>query len=116
MKNTGMERYGPHRLAFERNRKKIMMTQKMCAICGRPVDFNLKYPHPLSATVDHIIPLAKGGHPSNLDNLQLAHWTCNRQKSDKLTKGSSGGGRGPTAETISNRILPLSIDWKLYRA
>lgn len=58
----------------------------MCGICGKPVDFTYKYPHPLSLYIDHIIPVAKGGHPSDLDNLQLAHWTCNRQKSDKLIK------------------------------
>ena len=35
------------------------------------MDKKLKYPHPLSACIDHIIPLAKGGHPSDIDNLQL---------------------------------------------
>ena len=45
---------------------------------------DLKYPDPMSKTVDHIIPIAKGGHPSDLSNLQLAHRCCNRQKSDKL--------------------------------
>ena len=69
---------GTHRLAFERNKKKIYATQTVCGICGQPVDFSLKYPHPLSPCIDHIIPIAKGGHPSDLENLQLAHWTCNR--------------------------------------
>ena len=34
-------------------------------------------------TVDHIIPLSKGGLNS-LDNLALACFHCNRQKSDKI--------------------------------
>lgn len=84
------DRDGSHRGAFEKNRKKIYATQTVCGICGKPVDFSIKYPHPLSPCIDHIIPIAKGGHPSNLDNLQLAHWTCNRQKSDKLTKRHFG--------------------------
>ena len=92
---------------LEKNKKRIFATQSVCAICGKPVDFNLKYPHPLSATIDHIIPLEKGGHPSDIDNLQLAHRCCNRQKSDKLM---------PTKETkqkqvISNRVLPATFDW-----
>lgn len=41
--------------------------------------------------IDHIIPIAKGGHPSDIDNLQLAHWTCNRQKSDKIFRTQNGG-------------------------
>ena len=45
---------------------------------------DLKYPDPMSKTVDHIIPIAKGGHPSDLANLQLAHRWCNRQKGAKM--------------------------------
>lgn len=103
---------GTHRLAFERNKKKIYATQTACGICGKPVDFSLKYPHPLSPCIDHIIPIAKGGHPSDIDNLQLAHWGCNRQKSDKLLR--------PTAQAqqtvFSSRVLPQSCDWAAYRS
>ena len=105
---------GTHRGAFERNKKKIYATQTVCGICGKPVDFSLKYPHPLSPCIDHIIPVAKGGHPSDISNLQLAHWTCNRQKSDKLIDRSQLGIKH--VETISNRILPQSTDWKNYRS
>lgn len=105
---------GTHRPAFERNKKKIYATQTVCGICGKPVDFTLKYPHPLSPCIDHIVPIAKGGHPSDIDNLQLAHWTCNRQKSDKLLHKASSV--PAEEETCSNRILPLSMDWTSYRA
>ena len=105
---------GTHRGAFERNKKKIYATQTVCGICGKPVDFSYKYPHPLSPCIDHIIPVAKGGHPSDISNLQLVHWTCNRQKSDKLIdRGQLAAGH---VETISNRILPQSLDWKNYRS
>lgn len=113
--NTGAERYGTHRGAFEKNKKKIMATQKICGICGKPVDFSRKYPHPLSPCIDHIIPIAKGGHPSDMDNLQLAHWTCNRQKSDKLV-GQSREIYAEQEEVLSNRVLPQSMDWSTYRA
>ena len=114
MNNTGAGRYGTHRGTFEKNKKKIFATQTVCGICGKPVDFSLKYPHPLSACIDHIIPVAKGGHRSDIDNLQLAHWTCNRQKSDKLIDRKSSG-VGEDTELISNRILPQSMDWRTYR-
>lgn len=104
---------GTHRGAFERNKKKIFATQSVCGICGKPVDFTLKYPHPLSPCIDHIIPIARNGHPSDIDNLQLAHWTCNRQKSDKLVEEKKKY-QGDCNEIISNRMLPQSIDWTKY--
>ncbi len=111
--NTGTERYGTHRGTFEKNKKKILATQTVCGICGKAVDTSLKYPHPLSACIDHIIPIAKGGHPSDIENLQLAHWTCNRQKSDKLVERTSVSNN--ETEILSNRILPQSMDWSQYR-
>lgn len=94
------DRNGTHRGAFEKNKKKIYATQTCCGICGKPVDMSLKYPHPLSKCIDHIIPLAKGGHPSDIENLQLAHWTCNRQKSDKLIRS-----RG-TVDSNQSEVFP----------
>lgn len=103
---------GPHRKQYEINKQKILATQSICGICGKPVDMHLKYPHPLSPCVDHIIPIAKGGHPSDIDNLQLAHWQCNRAKSDKIagTKQDYEAKR-ERAKVIGNRNLPLSADW-----
>ena len=102
---------GTHRATFDKNKKKIYATQTVCAICGQPVDFKLKFPHPMSATVDHIIPVSKGGHPSDIDNLQLAHLKCNRAKSDKALKimyvADDVG--------IGNRELPLSMNWNEYK-
>lgn len=110
--NKGAGRYGTHRGAFERNKRKIFATQELCGICGKLVDFSLKAPHPLSACIDHIIPVSKGGHPSDLENLQLAHWTCNRQKSDKLVARKEVNDH---EDVISNRVLPHTFDWKNYR-
>ena len=113
---------GTHRAQFDKNKKRIYATQKVCGICGKPVDFSIRYPHPLSPCIDHIIPVSKGGHPSDMDNLQLAHFTCNRQKSDKFASvGSASAAQGGkrsgegNGEVLSNRILPQSRDWAAYR-
>lgn len=107
-----LDRSGTHRTVYESNRKKILKTQSICGICGLPVDKTLKSPHPLSPAIDHIIPVAKGGHPSDIDNLQLAHWTCNRQKSDKLYRNIEQ----KDGVIISNRNLPHSINWLEYKS
>lgn len=62
----------------------------ICAICGEPCDWSdshrdgdtfivgKKYP-----SIDHIIPLAKGGEHS-WNNVQLAHFSCNSAKGASL--------------------------------
>lgn len=109
------DREGAHRTAFEKNKRRVLAAQSVCGICGKPVDKSLKFPHPLSACIDHIIPIDKGGHPSDLANLQLAHMCCNRQKSNKLTPEKKEKQQSREV-TITNRNLPLSLDWTNYRA
>ena len=104
------DKKGAHRSNYERNKKRILATQNICGICGQPVDMSLKYGDPMAPTIDHIIPVAKGGHPSDIDNLQLAHWICNRQKSDKIFKVQE------KKVVIGNRNLPQSTDWRNYRS
>ena len=103
------ERQGSHRANYERNKKRILATQNICGICGKPVDKSLKPPHPMAPTIDHIIPVSKNGHPSDIDNLQLSHWICNRQKSDKIFKEKK-------EVVLGNRNLPQSMNWATYRA
>jgi len=56
--------------------------QFICQICYKKVDMKLSVPHLFAATVDHIIPLSRGGNhePSNL---QLAHFICNSKKGSR---------------------------------
>ena len=97
---------GTHRGAFEKNKRKIYATRTICGICGKPVDMSLRWPNPMSKCIDHIIPVSKGGHPSDIDNLQLAHMCCNREKSDKILKEKSDKPMAKVDEIISNRVLP----------
>lgn len=106
------DRLSGHRASYEKNKKRILATQSICGICGHPVDKKLKPPNPLAPCIDHIIPVSKGGHPSDIENLQLAHWSCNRQKSDKLFINKEN----KEPKVIGNRNLPQSIDWSNYKS
>lgn len=79
-----------------------------CYLCGRIVDKSLPASDPMHAQVDHIIPIARGGHPSDINNLCLTHAYCNRRKSDKLLGEGSAEGTDTT--------IRWSIDWTEYRA
>lgn len=62
-----------------------------CGVCRLEVDPGLPWPHPMSTSVDHILPLSRGG-THVLTNVQCAHLSCNSRKSDSLI----GDGRGDT--------------------
>lgn len=110
-KRNRPDKDGHFRAAFDKNKKIIYATETVCAICGKPVDFSLKFPDPMSPTIDHIIPIAKGGHPSDLSNMQLAHLSCNRTKADKVLNK-----KYIKVREIGNRDLPLSCEWEKYKS
>ncbi len=64
-----------------------------CAICSEPVDPGLAYPDRLSKSIDHIIPLSKGGSHTR-ENVAITHLTCNVRKRDRL---ADSGGDEPLA-------------------
>lgn len=55
----------------------------ICQLCGDPVDPTLEWPEPMSQSLDHKTPLAKGGSHTR-ENCQLAHLRCNLAKGDRV--------------------------------
>ena len=66
----------------DRHRKLIARNRPACHLCGEEIDYDTDdHLDPMSFTIDHIIPLAKGG-ADHIDNIAAAHRKCNRDKSD----------------------------------
>lgn len=66
--------------------KLIERDKSICYLCGKPIDLNdykivngRKKPLKMYPTIDHVIPLIKGGSHS-WDNVKLAHLHCNASK------------------------------------
>lgn len=91
-----VKKNNPERAKIRRARKKGVEVEKfsnqeifdnckwICGICGKSVDKNLKFPHPESQSLDHIVPISKGGgHVKS--NVQLAHLGCNMKKGANST-------------------------------
>lgn len=53
-----------------------------CQLCGKRVDRERRWPDPLSASLDHVVPLSRGGLHA-MSNVQLAHLGCNMRKGDR---------------------------------
>jgi 5-methylcytosine-specific restriction endonuclease McrA len=54
-----------------------------CGLCGEPVDMDVAYPDTLSPSLDHILPLSRGGSHTP-GNVQLAHLGCNVAKGARV--------------------------------
>ncbi|WP_078853949.1 HNH endonuclease [Streptomyces sp. FxanaA7] len=76
MRNAEREPISRHRV-FERD-------QWSCYLCGGPINRNAVAPyHPMAPTVDHVVPLARGGGHL-MANLRAAHFICNSRKNSRI--------------------------------
>lgn len=67
----------------DKHRAIIARRQEPCHLCGEEIDYSLPHTDPMSFTVDHVTPLARGG-TDTLDNSRASHRACNRAKSANL--------------------------------
>jgi len=73
--------------SYKRFRKRFLEAKRKegtqyCYYCGEELLFGV---HPLvnlSATIDHVKPLSKGGALRDVDNIVLACYKCNCDKGD----------------------------------
>ena len=54
-----------------------------CIVCMKSINPDLAWPHKHSATLEHIIPLSKGG-THTWDNVAPSHLLCNSNKADDI--------------------------------
>jgi hypothetical protein len=54
-----------------------------CWICTQPIDRGQQWPQPLSPTIDHVIPITKGGEHT-MANVRCAHAVCNNKKKNNI--------------------------------
>lgn len=80
--------YSPKRRAIYARGDKIVALEIfardkwICGICFKPINPKLRVPNWYAATIDHIIPLSRGGTHTQ-DNVSAAHLICNLRKGDK---------------------------------
>ena len=71
-----MSRTGHYR--YRKNRRRIIRNADTCAICGQPLNPDIKWPDPYCTTADHIVPISEGGH--NNGAIRAVHNQCNRKR------------------------------------
>jgi 5-methylcytosine-specific restriction endonuclease McrA len=73
------DKYG-NRDTRHRLRQIILQRDSICYLCGEPVDKSLPKTHRMSAEVEDVVPVSRGGNPTDINNLRLAHKACNLKK------------------------------------
>ena len=96
-----------YRRRRERERWRHMRAD--CYICHRPIDYELKAPHPYSFVVDETIALARGGTLTH-DNSGPAHRWCNAIKGTH----SLAWARERVAQLIAQGKAPLAHKTMLF--
>lgn len=66
-----------------------------CHICGQPIDYSLPAGDPMSFEVDEIVPVSKGGSPTDRANVAPAHRICNQRRGNRDLAGPGPGARAP---------------------
>lgn len=89
-------------------RQRVAAQGLPCAICGRPIDYSLPAGHPMSYELDEVVPVSRGGSPTDPRNVQPAHRICNERKGAGAPKGVSNRSGGAAARKSG---LPFSRDW-----
>jgi hypothetical protein len=63
--------------------RKLCEQQKWkCSLCGKKLDPELRGTHNMAISIDHVIPVSKGG-THDLANLAAAHRICNTKKGNR---------------------------------
>jgi 5-methylcytosine-specific restriction endonuclease McrA len=69
--------------AWRRLCAQVYAEESVCWLCGNTVDMSAAPRTPQSRSVDHVIPLTRGGDPLDRANLRLAHYGCNARKGNR---------------------------------
>ena len=58
-------------------------SDQTCIVCGDLIDEGINHPDPMSRTIEHIIPIARGGKHEE-SNIAFSHLGCNLRKGRRL--------------------------------
>jgi 5-methylcytosine-specific restriction endonuclease McrA len=92
---TNRPRVNRHRggRPYRRLAQRLRREGVVCWLCGLPIDVELRTPHPLSFSLDHLVPLSMGGDVASPSNVAPAHRICNMKRGTGRGRPKTEGDR-----------------------
>ena len=66
--------------------RRVKAIGEPCWMCGLPIDPTRKAGDPLSFELDELVPISKGGSPTDFANVKGAHRCCNQWRGNKAVQ------------------------------
>lgn len=83
-----------------------------CAICRRPISFDVPVNHPMSFNADHVTPLSRGGAHA-VSNLRPVHHGCNASRGNRSDSDTAAPRRTKPPAPVT--IEPVSVEHEAIR-
>lgn len=78
---------------WQKLRRQVLTEEPQCWVCGDEIDPELKWPHPMCGTGDHVVPVEAGGALLDRANVRAAHRFCNQQRHVQWRREQRAAGR-----------------------
>lgn len=75
-----MARYPRNGRPYRRLVDELRAQHMPCWLCGHNIDYSLDPRHRMSFTLDHLVPISRGGSLLDPANARAAHRACNSSK------------------------------------
>lgn len=75
------------RLVQRAHRLVVEVYGARCYWCSQPIDLTLRWPHPYSLSVEHLVPRSKGG-TNHITNLRPAHLIENQSRGNSTDEAA----------------------------
>lgn len=64
-------------------KKRVGFERLPCHLCGHRIDYDAHYLSKVAYELDEIVPISRGGSPTDPDNVAQAHRCCNQWRGDR---------------------------------
>lgn len=98
----------PYRTQREQLRLMFASVAAPCHLCGKPINYGLRYPHRMSFQLDHIVPVWQGGTDKDPTNFGPSHFHCNASRGAREGNWLRRGRRPPTTDGVPRHT---SVRW-----
>lgn len=78
-----MSQHTPRSRAYWALRERVKAEERTCWLCHHDIDLSAPPRTPMSWSLDHVVPVSRGGDPLDRANAHAAHLVCNQRRGNR---------------------------------